>query len=48
MDLSFFLSLVGAIAGIVAAVTGVIVLMTLQPPYLQNTYVRKKQKNFFF
>lgn len=48
MDLSFFLSLVGAIAGIVAAVTGVIVLMTLQPPYLQNTYVRKKTEELLF
>ena len=44
MDLGLFLSLVGAIAGSVAAITGVLVLMTLQPPFIQNASVSKHGK----
>ena len=44
MDLGLFLSLVGPIPGSVAAITGVLVLMTLQPPFIQNASVSKHGK----
>lgn len=47
MDLGLFLSLVGAIAGSVAAITGVLVLMTLQPPFIQNASVRTWKGSVF-
>ena len=46
MDLGLFLSLVGAIAGSVAAITGVLVLMTLQET-LQNPAFISAHKDFY-